>query len=165
MKILGIDPGSTRVGYGLIKKNRGELTFIKSGLLKISSQDKTRRLLEIESQFSRLIKAEKPDLVILEKLFFMKNLKTALEVAQSRGVLTLIIAKCKIPLLELAPSEIKSSVAGHGQADKKSIAKMVAKILKIDKISGPDDITDAIATAIAGASFYKLNEFLRDKFK
>lgn len=159
MLILGIDPGSTRVGYGLIKKEKNNLTLIKSGLLKISSKDKIQRLLEIETQFTKIIKSAKPDLVVLEKIFFMKNLKTAIEVAQSRGVLTLIAAKHKISLLELAPSEIKISVAGYGQADKKTVAKMVAinLKLKIKKIKGPDDVTDAIAAAIAGANnlFFK----------
>lgn len=155
MLILGIDPGSTRIGYGLIKKNKSELILLKSGLLKISSQNKAQRLLEIENQFTKLLKEKKPDLIVLEKLFFMKNLKTALEVSQSRGVLTLVCVKHKISLLELSPSEIKMNVAGYGQADKKSIAKMVLKILRIDKINGPDDITDAIAAAIAGANgFY-----------
>ncbi|MBI4993462.1 crossover junction endodeoxyribonuclease RuvC [Candidatus Wolfebacteria bacterium] len=156
MLILGIDPGSTRVGYGLIKKQNNELKLITSGLLKILSKDKGLRLLEIETQFLKLLKTQKPDLVVLEKLFFMKNLKTAMEVAQSRGVLTLICVKHKISLLELAPSEIKSAVAGHGQADKKSISSMVSKILKVDEIKGPDDITDAIAAAIAGSNNFYL---------
>ncbi|MBI5306064.1 crossover junction endodeoxyribonuclease RuvC [Candidatus Wolfebacteria bacterium] len=159
MLILGIDPGSTRVGYGLIKKEKNDLKLIKSGLLKISSKDKIQRLLEIESQFSKLLESNRPDLVVMEKIFFMKNLKTALEVAQSRGVLTLIVAKHKISLLELAPSEIKTAVTGYGRADKKSVAKMVVLILKlkIEEIKGPDDITDAIATAIAGSNnlFFK----------
>lgn len=155
MLILGIDPGSTRVGYGLIKKEKNNLKLIKSGLLRIYSQDKIQRLLEIEKETLSLIKNTKPDLVVLEKIFFMKNLKTALEVSQSRGVLTLIIAKHKIPLLELAPSEIKMAVAGYGQADKKAVARMVAASLKlkIQDIKGPDDVTDAIAAAIAGSNF------------
>lgn len=151
MLILGLDPGSTRVGYGFIKKNKNELTLLKSGLLKVSSQEKSQRLIEIEKHLLQLIKQNKPDLIAMEKLFFMKNMKTALEVAQSRGVLTLTAAKYKIPLLEFSPSEIKAAVAGHGMADKKSIAKMVSLILKIKDIKGPDDVTDAIATAITAA--------------
>lgn len=152
MKILGIDPGSTRIGYGLIKKERGGLKFIKSGLLKISSNDKSQRLVELEKSFSRLLKKEKPDLAVLEKLYFMKNMKTALEVAQSRGVLTLLITKHKIPLLEFTPLEIKQNVSGYGLADKKSVAKAVMRILNIKKIDGGDDAADALAAAIAGDS-------------
>lgn len=153
MLILGLDPGSTRVGYGFIQKNKNELTLIKSGLLKIVSKEKHQRLIEIEKHLLQLIKKNKPDLVAMEKLFFMKNLKTAIEVAQSRGVLTLIIVKHKIPLLEFSPSEIKIAVTGYGMADKKAVAKMISLILKIGKIKGHDDVTDAIATAITAANY------------
>ncbi|NCO15240.1 crossover junction endodeoxyribonuclease RuvC [Candidatus Wolfebacteria bacterium CG18_big_fil_WC_8_21_14_2_50_39_7] len=155
MKIIGIDPGSARVGYGVIEKKNNGLRFIRAGLLKISSKDKGKRLLELEKSFSQLLKKEKPDLVVLEKLYFMKNMKTALEVAQSRGVLTLTIIKYKIPLLEYTPLEIKQGVTGYGMADKKSVAKMVNKILKIKKISKYDDMTDALAAAILGSDKIK----------
>ncbi len=151
MIILGIDPGSTRIGYGLIEKSGGKLKFIKAGLLKIKAKDKCERLVDLEKSFSVLIKKEKPDQVVMEKLYFVKNQKTGLEVAQSRGVLTLLITKNKIPLLELTPLEIKQGVTGYGMADKKSVAKMVAKILKIDKINDYDDATDALAAAITGS--------------
>ncbi len=161
MKILGVDPGSTRVGYGLIEKEGSHLRFIRAGLLKISSQDKGERLLELEKSFSRLLKKEKPDLAVLEKLYFVKNMKTALEVAQSRGVLTLTIIKYKIPLLEYTPLEIKQGVTGYGFADKESVAKMVGKILKIGKISKYDDVTDALAAAILGSNNPK-NEIIKN---
>lgn len=151
MIVLGLDPGSTRVGYGLIKKEKSGLKFIKSGLLKIVSADKNQRLLELERSFSQLLEREKPDLAALEKLYFVKNLKTGLEVAQSRGILTLLIIKHKIPLLEYTPSEIKSGITGYGRADKKTILKIVAKILKIEKIKGGDDAADALAAAIIAA--------------
>ena len=89
MIILGLDPGSTRAGYGLIKKDGRKVTFLKAGLLDISSKDKGQRLVELEKSLISLLKSHKPDLVVLERLYFMKNLKTALEVAQARGVLTL----------------------------------------------------------------------------
>ncbi len=153
MKILGLDPGSVRVGYGLIKKEGGELKLIKAGLLKILSKDSGQRLLELEKSFSGLLFEQKPDLIVLEKIFFMKNLKTAVEVAQSRGVLTLIVAKHKIPLLEFSPTEIKTAATGYGRADKKAVAKMVEKILGIDKIKAVDDVSDALAAAITGANY------------
>ena len=83
----------------------------------------------------------------------MKNLKTAVEVSETRGVLTLIVGQHKIPLLEFSPSEIKIAVTGYGMADKKAVAKMVENILKIDKIKGPDDISDALAVAITATNF------------
>ncbi len=155
MKILGIDPGSTRAGYGLIKKEKGDLKFIGAGILKVSSKDKNQRLAELEKSFSLLLKKERPDLAVMEKLYFMRNLKTAIEVAQARGVLTLLIIKHKIPLLEYSPLEIKQNITGYGMADKKSVAKMVAKILKMETISRYDDATDALAAAIVGSNYNK----------
>lgn len=155
MKILGIDPGSTRIGYGLIKKEGGNLKFLNAGLLKISAKDKNQRLLDLEKSFSQLIKKEKPDLVAIEKLYFVKNLKTALEVGQSRGVLVLIIAKNKLPVIEIPPSEAKLIVSGDGHASKKSVAKMVGYCLKINTAGQIDDVTDALALAIAAASILR----------
>ena len=155
MKILGVDPGSTRVGYGLIKKEKSELKFLGSGILKISSKDKNQRLVELEESFLELLKKEKPDWAVLERLYFMRNMKTAIEVSQSRGVLTLLIVKHKIPLLEFTPLEIKQGVSGYGMADKKSVAKAVMKILNIKKIHGGDDAADALAAAVVGSSYIK----------
>ena len=152
MKILGIDPGSARVGYGLINKKGHNLKFLKAGLLKISAKDKNQRLLDLEKSFSQLIKKEKPDLVAIEKLYFVKNLKTALEVGQSRGVLVLIIVKNKLPLIEISPSEAKLIVSGDGHASKKAVAKMVGYCLKINTAGQIDDATDALALAIAAGS-------------
>jgi len=152
MKILGIDPGTTRAGYGLIESKSGELILLKSGILKISSKDKNERLLELASEFEKLIKKEKPDLVALEKLFFVKNIKTGMDVSEARGVLKFIILKNKIAFMEIAPTEVKLNIAGSGNADKKAVSKMVSRILGIDKIVGPDDISDAAAIALV-ASF------------
>ncbi|MBN2197580.1 crossover junction endodeoxyribonuclease RuvC [Candidatus Wolfebacteria bacterium] len=151
MKILGIDPGSTRAGYGLIREVKNKLEFINAGILKINSKDKNQRLVELEKEFLKLIKKEKPDLAVMEKLYFMKNLKTALEVAQARGVLTLVISKYKIPLLEYTPLEIKQNITGYGLSDKKMVAETVVKILKIKNVSKYDDATDALAAAILGS--------------
>ncbi len=163
MKILGIDPGSTRIGYGLIEKSGGELKFLKAGILKIISKDKCERLVDLEKSFSALLKKERPDWAVMEKLYFTKNQKTGLEVAQSRGVLTLLITKSKIPLMEFTPLEIKQGVTGYGMADKKSVARMVAKILKIDKINEYDDATDALAGAITGSSNINFHQHITKK--
>lgn len=152
MKILGIDPGSTRVGYGLIKKDGGKLIFLRAGLLKISAADRNKRLLDLEKSFAALLKKEKPDLVALEKLYFVKNQKTALEVGQSRGVLLLTILKNKLPFMEISPSEAKLSVSGDGHASKKAVAKMVGCLLGIDTSKMIDDATDGLALAISAAA-------------
>jgi len=161
MKILGIDPGSTRAGFGLIEKNGHDLKLLKSGLLKISSKDKNLRLLELSKSFSSLLKKERPNYVAIEKIFFMKNLKTALEVAQSRGVLIMTAVQQRIPIIELSPSEIKLNITGLGNANKKMVADMVFKILKIRKIKMLDDVSDAIATAIVAGNYIKFTGLIR----
>jgi len=156
MTILGIDPGSARIGFGVIKKEKGELKFVRSGLLKIITKDKNERLVELEKSLLKLIKKEKPDLVAIEKLYFAKNVKTAIEVSQSRGILTLAVIKNKIALLEFTPLEIKRAITGYGLSDKKSMMKAVSRILKIGKIEGGDDAADALAAAMTG-SFHTIN--------
>jgi crossover junction endodeoxyribonuclease RuvC len=152
MRILGIDPGSARIGFGLIEAEGSKLELIKSGLLKIESSDKEDRLLELANSFEKLVEEEKPDLVSIEKLFFVKNIKTGMDVAQSRGIIILICKQKKVAIVEYAPSEIKMNITGSGNADKKAVAKMVKMILKTDKITGPDDVYDAIAIAITAAN-------------
>lgn len=152
MKILGIDPGTTRIGFGLIESQGNSLKLLDCGLLKIEAKDKHERLLDLAKSFEELLKKEKPDLVVFEKLFFMKNIKTGLDVAQARGVLLYMTLKNKFEYLEFAPSEVKSFICGIGNADKKMVCKMVCRVLNIDEIVGPDDISDAVAIAICGAN-------------
>lgn len=151
-KILGIDPGTTRIGYGLINANGSDLQYLSSGLIEITSTDREKRLLELADGYDALLKKEKPDLVSLEKLYFVKNIKTGMDVAQARGVLLLLTRQNRIPLVEYTPSEVKLNVAGSGNADKMAVAKMVKLILKIDEIKGPDDVSDAVAIAIVAAN-------------
>jgi len=158
MKILGLDPGSTRVGFGLINKEKNNLKFLRAGLLKIISRDKNQRLLELEKSLAQLLKKEKPDLAAIEKLYFVKNLKTALEVGQARGVLVLTIVKNKIPFIEIAPSEAKLVVTGDGRATKTAVAKMVGYFLKINTAKYLDDTTDALALAIAADNSYNAKQ-------
>lgn len=151
-KILGIDPGTVRIGYGLIEKRGSQLSLLKSGLLKITSSEKIERLYELEKNFQKLLKEAKPELVALEKLYFLKNQKTAFDVAEARGILLVNIYKAGVPLVEFSPPQIKSAVAGYGKADKAAVAKMAAKTLGLESIKAIDDVTDAIAIAIAASS-------------
>lgn len=157
MKVLGIDPGTTRAGFGLIESSGSSIALLDSGLLEVTSKDAHRRLADLAESYEQLLRREQPDLVAFEKLFFSKNVKTALDVAQARGVLLLVTAQHDIPFLEFTPSEVKSHIAGYGSADKQAVATMVKRITGVREISGPDDVTDAIAIAIVGASFAKLH--------
>ncbi len=159
MKILGIDPGTKRIGYGLIEKKGKKLVYLDSGLLKIHSHtpgtvkinSEYLYLLDLEKSFKELIKKNKPDLIALEKLFFMRNKKTAMKVARAKGILILTALKKKIPLIEINPTEVKFSLTGDGKADKIGVAKMVNYFLNINYSFKVDDIADALAIAICVA--------------
>jgi len=150
MKILGIDPGSARIGFGLIKKDKN-LELLDYGVMEVANND----LLVLAEQFDNLLKRQRPDLIAIEKLYFAKNRKTALSVAQSRGVLILKIRENKIKMAEYNPMEVKQSVTGYGLADKKAVAMMVKKILNLQELKGHDDASDALAIAITAAGDLK----------
>lgn len=150
MKILGIDPGTTRTGYGLIEKSKG-VRLVECGLISGEGASLEGRLIILEAELTKIIKRLKPDLVCLEKLFFTKNKKTASSVSEARGVILLVIGQLGIKFLEFTPSEIKASVAGDGRADKKGVAKAVCFALGESSIPGPDDVSDALAIALMGS--------------
>ena len=153
MIILGIDPGTVRVGYGLIKKDKG-LTMIACGIIGDASKDRVDRLAHIGIAIRELIAKYKPDLIGVEKVYFSKNKKTAMDVAEARGVILFAAREADVPVLEFSPSDVKRVVAGDGRSDKKNLARIVELTLGEKKIDGPDDISDALAIAIR-ASFEK----------
>lgn len=150
--ILGLDPGTTRIGFGLVRKEGNKLSLIKCGVIEPKPKLPEERLLELEEQLSKLIRANKPSLIGLEKLYFSKNKKTALIVSEARGVMLLICAQAKVPVLEFNAADVKRAVAGDGHCDKKTLAKMACLTLGVKNIPGPDDVSDAVALAIR-ASF------------
>lgn len=149
--IVGIDPGSTRIGYGVIEGG-GKLKLLDYGTIEIESRLADKMLLEVSRKINELIKKYNPSVFGIEKIYFSKNIKTGIEVAQTRGAIILEIARNKIPIQEFSPSEIKLAVTNYGMADKKAVAKMSAKILGVEKLSGFDDASDAVATAITLAN-------------
>ena len=155
MIILGIDPGTTRAGYGAIKKTGGRLSYLTGGLLSSpKTDDQGRRLLALEYGLRNIIKTINPDVVGVEKLYLTKNKKTAIRVAEARGIIIKTLSERKIPVEELSPPSIKLAVTGDGAADKRAVAKMVTLLLHIDTSEMLDDITDALAIAIATSSLY-----------
>lgn len=149
MIALGIDPGTRRIGYGIVKKEKDNtLRFIAAGILKIESADDTVALAETRKGIAAVIKKYKPDIMGIEKLFFAKNQRTAMAVAQARGVLLLAAYEAGVPIKEYTPNEIKLGIAGYGFADKKAILKMVRLILGKHELKIIDDASDALAGAI-----------------
>jgi crossover junction endodeoxyribonuclease RuvC len=151
MIILGIDPGTVRVGFGVVASEKGVLACVARGILPLPPAEGSARLSGIERELELLLSRHRPDRVGIERLFFAKNKKTALAVAEARGVLVNTILKHGIPLVELTPNEVKVAVTGSGTASKQGVAKMVSLLLRVPVSSLLDDATDALAVAI-GAS-------------
>jgi len=157
MKILGIDPGSVRIGYGLIEEKSG-LALLDYGVLEIQSRESKSRIQELSKEFKKLIARLSPDIAGVETLYFAKNQKTALSVAESRGILMLTLLEQGIPVTEFRPGDVKLAVANHALADKIAVATMVQKILAVPKLTGYDDASDALAIAITAAQTHRFNE-------
>jgi crossover junction endodeoxyribonuclease RuvC len=161
MIILGIDPGTAITGYGVIEKAAGlksknGLRYIECGCIRTSpSFSDAERLVILQQGLLRILKKHKPDVLAIEKLYFFKNLKTAMPVSQAKGVILLEAAKKKIPILEFTPPQVKISVTGFGRAEKKQVQYMVKMILGLKKIPKPDDAADALAVCICGSNFVK----------
>ncbi|MDD5738865.1 MAG: crossover junction endodeoxyribonuclease RuvC [Candidatus Pacebacteria bacterium] len=153
MIILGIDPGTATTGFGIIKKDsKRNFAMLDFGIIKTNPKDSpSKRLQKIFEEISFILKKTKPDLVVVEKLYFFKNLKTAMPVAEARGVILLAIQQNKFKIIELTPLEVKMGICGYGRAEKQQVQKMVKETLKLEKIPRPDDAADALALAICGA--------------
>lgn len=151
MKVLGIDPGIERFGWGLVEKTPRGLCYLASGVERTSpKKSHGERLWMLLRFLERKVGGARPDLVAIEKVFFEKNAKTAIAVGEIRGVVLAVSAKFGLPLVEFSPPEVKLLVAGYGKADKQSVADMVRRELKLEAANRLDDETDAIALALCG---------------
>ncbi len=150
MRVLGIDPGLTRCGVGVIDSTGPQkLTMIAVGVIKTDvDAPLDQRLLQLEKEISIWINKYQPDVVAVERVFSRLNVKTAMATGQAAGVALLLAAKVGIPVVMHTPSEVKAAVTGSGRADKKQVAQMVKRLLKLQEIPKPVDATDALALAI-----------------
>ncbi len=157
MLILGIDPGYGIVGYGAVEwNNSNDLKLLCYGAVTTSSKDQfCERLNTIHEKMECIISNIKPDVLVVEKLFFRNNQKTAIDVAQARGVILLSGKHCNVPLEEFTPLQVKMAVTGYGRAKKPQIMEAVKEILRLEKLPKPDDAADAVALAICYSKFAK----------
>ncbi len=151
-RIIGFDPGYGRLGFGIIDVSaRFEPTLVRCGVITTKKEvAQEGRLQEIATDVRAIIEKERPDIVMLEDLFFAKSVTTALKVAEVRGVLQLIAAEFGISVFHVKPIEVKMALTGYGKADKKQMQDMVALTLKLPHPPSPDDAADAVAIALAG---------------
>lgn len=152
MRILGIDPGTGILGFGIIEANRGKFELVDGGVIRTPvHEDDAVRLLTIYEELTDIIAANKPTVMSVEKLFFARNVTTAMTVAQARGVVLLCGMQAGMEIHEYTPMQIKLAVTGYGKADKKQMQEMVRVILGLETVPKPDDAADAIAAALTHA--------------
>lgn len=157
MLVLGIDPGTATTGYGLVREtSHGSLEQVEYGvILTPAGMDAEKRLLLLYDRLIELILLHRPDCGAVEKLFFKKNVTTAIGVGQARGVILLAFAQNHIPVAEYTPMEVKQAVSGYGGADKNQVQVMVQAILEMENKPKPDDAADALAIAITHLHSYR----------
>jgi crossover junction endodeoxyribonuclease RuvC len=150
MITLGIDPGTAITGYGILREEQdGSLIVLEYGVIRTTTaQTQAERLVHLYKKMKELILLHQPDMGAVEKLFFERNVRTALNVGQARGVALLAMAELGLKIGEYTPLEVKQAVAGYGGADKNQVQQMVKTILGLEAIPHPDDAADALAVAI-----------------
>lgn len=149
VRILGIDPGYAIVGYGVLDFDHGSFTAVGFGAITTGADMPFhKRLNVIYDDMTEIIETYRPDEMGIEKLFFNSNEKTAIDVAQARGVTLLPAIQRGIPIYEYTPLQVKSSIVGYGRAEKNQVQEMTKNMLRLKKIIKPDDTADAVAIAI-----------------
>jgi crossover junction endodeoxyribonuclease RuvC len=150
MLVLGIDPGTARIGYGLVREHGdGTLEAVSYGVITTPAHTPMpERLRQIYHEVTALIREHEPDSAAIETLYFGKNVTTAITVAQGRGVILLALAEAGLTIREYKPSEIKQAIAGYGNADKGQVQEMIRQLLTLESIPKPDDAADGLGVAI-----------------
>lgn len=150
MRILGIDPGLARVGYGVIDTSNGQQQMLDCGIIRTNPGiDDGIRMVEIASDLRQLIRRWKPQLAAVEKFFFYRS-STTISVVQARGVIIMTLARFRVPMVEFPPMQIKLALAGSGHAEKDEVLDAVMRELNLDQPPRPDDAADALAIALTG---------------
>lgn len=159
MLVIGIDPGTAITGYGFIVEQADKtLQMVECGAIrtpaKYSAED---RLNILHERLVAILHTFQPNCAAVEKLYFSRNVRTALHVGQARGVIMLALAQCNIPVYEYNPMDVKLAVTGYGMAEKMQVQMMVKALLQLNEIPKPDDVADALAVAICHAHSAKVN--------
>jgi len=159
---MGVDPGTARTGYGVVAEDeQGNMKAVDFGVISTDPNlSDDQRLLHIHYALQHIIEIHQPTSAAIEKLFFQKNVRTALTVCQSRGVALLTFAKAAIPVAEYTPLEIKQAITSYGKAEKRQIQLMVQTLLNLNSLPKPDDAADALAVAICHLQSLKIQSLL-----
>lgn len=153
MKLLGIDPGTAIVGFGVIETDHRTHHLVDAGVIRTPAKQADEiRLHTIYTNLEEIITTHNPDIMVVEKLFFAKNVTTAMTVSQARGVILVVATIHGVPIVEYTPLQIKQALTGYGRADKNQIQQMVKVLLALQEIPKPDDCADALAAALTHAT-------------
>ncbi|MEI7749749.1 MAG: crossover junction endodeoxyribonuclease RuvC [Candidatus Moraniibacteriota bacterium] len=162
MRIIGIDPGTAIIGWGIIEENKGILSAIAYGHITTEKGiDPAERLLTLADELETILRLHTPKEASVEELFFSTNVKTAITVAQARGVILLTLRRFGVTIAGYTPNQVKQSVTGYGSADKRQVQLMTKNILHLSAIPKPDDTADAIAIALCHAFSRKTRRILQ----
>ncbi|MFA4830609.1 MAG: crossover junction endodeoxyribonuclease RuvC [Patescibacteria group bacterium] len=157
VRIIGIDPGFGRIGWGVIEKQNGDWIHVAHGCIETGAGEPfTDRLAELHRELNKIIKKYHPDRAAVEDLFFFKNVKTAMKVGQARGVILLTLSQAGMPIDEFTPLQVKQAMTGYGRAEKGQMQKMVKVILHLKCASLQDDAADALAAALTGGASLRM---------
>lgn len=157
MKIIGIDPGTARIGWGVVNLDKSVTSAEAYGCITTpAQQSESDRLLTLYQSINKIFSSYRADAVAVESLFFATNAKTAISVGQARGVIILAASLAKLPVASYTPLQIKQAVTGDGRADKRQVEKMIVMLLRLPSIPQPDDTADALAVALTHAAMYNM---------
>lgn len=152
MRILGLDPGTGRLGYAVIETRQGKVECLACGCAETDPGVAGKRLQELRNAVQDLLSRFRPEQAVIERIYFSTNVRTALAVAEARGMLLTLLTDAHLPVLEVSPQEVKLGVTGKGNAAKPQVQRMVAVLFGLQKPPQPDDAADALAIAYAGTA-------------
>lgn len=154
VRVLGIDPGTGRMGFGIALEKSGKYFCPSFGCFTSSAiNTQPERLAILQDQLLKVIEEQKPALAVVEKLFFSKNIRTAMAVAEARGMVMTTLMQKHIPVVEISPQQVKIGITGYGKAGKRQVQIMVQKLFDLPSPPTPDDAADALALAFVGLSY------------
>ncbi|MBN1899073.1 MAG: crossover junction endodeoxyribonuclease RuvC [Spirochaetes bacterium] len=163
MTVLGIDPGIAIVGYALLKVNKDQILTLRYGVIKTQKEELPGRIKKINSALQDIIHEFKPSQASIEKIYFNKNTKTAIDVAEVRGSIILTAMNHNISVFDYTPLQVKQAIAGYGKASKHQIQEMVKIILRLKETPCPDDAADALACALCHIHSKKFHDLVRNQ--
>ena len=161
MRVLGLDPGLTCAGYGLVERAGGSVRALTYGAIRTPSGEVPARLAALYEEVQALIAGHRPDAVAVERVLFNSNARTAMSVGQAAGVVLLAAVRAGCDVAEYTPTQVKLSITGYGRADKKQMQSMIARLLALDALPTPADAADALGLAITHVHAYKLKAAAR----